>query len=249
MIAIFIHTFLRDDLMKRCVESCLEHIPNCRIYLTDGGLMNDWKRGFYDELRKKGHFVEHKKEYNYPWRKAFNEKLEKLQDEKYIMKIDDDMFFKEEHFNLKEMMSCFKKDIGMVGCTVWHYIHNNKSWYLFNIKKTGYRKYEWEFCDTMSKIITCDVIPDFWIAKREVFDDVRMNGEMLVGEAGHEDFFMRIWVARQLGKIKWKIAFNKNARVEHEKGTNTKEYKRERSKNKIRTGEFWGEIIKPKRPY
>lgn len=229
--AIFINTFLRDDLLYRCVDSCLKYIPNSKLYITDNGRQNQEKDLFYSRLEEQGHFVEIK-DFNYPWRKAFDEKIDKCTED-FIMKVDDDMYFTEP------LDLTIPADAGLMGGKVWHEHRGIPSPYIYNIEKTGERRYTWTALDP--DIFTyCDVTPDFWIARREIFNDFRMDGTILVGQGGHEVFFMDIWHTDK----DWRVVYNPNIVAMHEKGSNTEEYKSFRWGNPIIYQKKYGKIIR-----
>ena len=232
-IAIFVNTFLRDDLIPRFVDSCEKHIPNGRLYITDNGRMNSTKMNYYKELKKRGHIIDIKEEFNYWWRKAFNEKISKLQDEKYVLKIDDDFIFF-DRCNIKRFKELLESDtkIGLIGGQVWQTHRNVASDYIFDVvEKEDNGKYLLKYSEIKEKgRIYCDFVPDFWMARREIFEDIRMAEDLKPAQGGHEHFFRTIYEKRIQGRIDWRVAYTHEVRVEHEKeGHQTEEYKKHRS--------------------
>lgn len=232
-IAIFVNTFLRDELIPVFTKSCKKFVPNSKLYITDNGRMTTLKRMAYGLLGREGHFVEHKKEFNYWWRKSFNEKVSKTDGEKYILKIDDDFVFK-NNSNIKKFIEILEKnpDIGLIGGQVWQDHRNEPSPYIYNVKEKEGDRYLLEYARFRGKeFIHCDFVPDFWLARKEIFDDIQMAEDMKPAQGGHEHFFRTIYEKRQSGEIDWKVAYTNEVIAFHEKHwvVHTDEYKRERS--------------------
>lgn len=227
-IAIFVNTFLRDDLIQRFVESCEKYVPDCRLYITDNGRITKEKLEQYRELESRGHFI-HTRKFNYWWRKSFNEKLFSLADEEYILKIDDDFIF-DENSNIERFIEILdhNKDIGLVGGQVWHVRNNRKSDYIFKVVGIeGDDVFRLKVLDFDDKdYIDCDYVPDFWMARREIFvkDGVRMEENMKPAEGAHELFFRKIYLMEK----DWKIVYTDKVRAIHEKSSNSEEYKQYR---------------------
>jgi len=229
-IAIFVNTFLRDDLIPRFVECC-EKITNSRLYISDNGRVTDEKSKLYSKLIHSGHKVYLPKEFNYWWRKAFNDKLILLQDEEYILKIDDDFILNKDS-NIEKFIEILDNnpDIGLIGGQVWHVRNNRKSDYIFKVMKENKDGvFELKVMDFDDKdLIYSDYTPDFWMARRELFDTIKMRENLKPAEGAHELFFRDIYKARKLGVLKLKVAYTDKVIAFHEKGGNTEEYKKHR---------------------
>lgn len=245
MIAVFIHTFLRDETMYRCVNSVLKHIPNSRIYLSDGGRKSSEKDEFYAKLREQGHFIEYTPTFNYNWRQSFNDKLDHLQGEEYLLKVDDDFYFTK---SIKPLEDHIHNDptIGLLGGQVFHHKLSKPSSYIFNIEKIG-EQYKWDYVkQPKTGYVYCDVVPDFWIARTSIFDDIKMDGSIPPAGGGHEDFFTRIWELQP----DWKVAYTNDFSVEHEKSKNTQEYNGYRNENfEEYFNNGWDKVIRPGKQY
>lgn len=249
-VAVMIHTFLRDDLMERCVKSVEKYLPGARIYLSDGGRLDERKEKYYDELEDRGHWVRHYEQFNYWWRKAFNEKVA-IATEKYILKVDDDFVF-DENSNLERLRYFLETDksLGIIGGRVWHERHNDISHYVFDVTGTAEDgKYILDHSKhTPGGYIYCEFIPDFWLARREIFKDIQMENELQPAQGGHEVFFRKIYEKRQSGQIEWKVGYTNEATAVHEKSTQTEEYKEHRLKG-FKSDEYFNNIkvVKPGR--
>lgn len=224
-VAIMIHTFLRDDLMYRCVDSVLKFMPDAKIYLSDGGRMTTKKRLYYDNLIQGGHYVKHYDEYNYWWRKAFNEKVS-IANEDLIIKIDDDFYFKDDS-NLNEFIDImkFQSDINLLGGKVFHEHLQKPSPFIYSVVEKIDDKYRLEFAKTDCDINYCDYVPDFWIARKDFLLNNPMADNLKPAQGGHEKFFTDIYESKYQGSV----AYTPLVVAYHEKGSQSNEYKRQRS--------------------
>jgi hypothetical protein len=249
-IAIFINTFLRDAMMYRCIESIEKYMPEARIYLTDNGNESSDKYIFYLKMRERGHFTEHKT-FNYPFRKAFLEKLPKLQDEEFIMKMDDDMVLQAHPTRWLEFLQADPK-IGLIAGSVWHTQKNEASRFIYNIWQRPDGIYRWTYpagFDDKFGYIYADIVPEFWIARREIFDEITMDGNRHIGQGGQENFYTEIWKKRMAGEIDWRCAYTNEVEVIHDKVSikNPPEYKKYRNANREEYLKEWGpdRVIRP----
>lgn len=243
--AVFIHTFLRDDLMYRCVASVKEYLPGARIYLSDGGRMTDEKREFYKQLEAEGHWVKHYEEFNIWWRKAFNEKAQ-IATEEYILKLDDD-FYIDGNTHIDKFYDVIDADnrIGLVGGAVWHEHRSEKSPYIYKVVEKVGDKYRLDFAEQEDYGYTiCDFVPDFWLADRKIFDVIKMDPDLKPAQGGHEKFFTEIYEKRQNGEIDWKVAYTNEVLIQHEKSVQTTEYKNARASG-LHGYERVSRVIKP----
>jgi hypothetical protein len=229
-VAVFIHTFLRDDQMRRCVDSVREHLPGARIYLSDGGDMTTEKKKYYDKLEAEGHWVRHYEEYNPWWRKIFNEKA-KIATEDYIMKVDDDFYFTQaSKLNLLPMAINNLNGVLLLGGRVYHDHRKEFSPYTYKITGMQDDKYVLDTVIVPDRAFAAvDFVPDFWIARSWLFDHVQMDPDLKPAQGGHEKFFIDIYEARKAGKIGGVVGYTTYVTAYHDRGTQSAEYKRERS--------------------
>lgn len=215
-LAILCHTFLRDDKMYKCINSFIEKLPYAKIYLTDGGIISAKKNQFYNELRKKGHTVL-LMPFDISPAKARNIIIERIKEE-FILKIDDDFYVgdKTKIWRSLELM-IDNKDIDILGMGVesarvlskFIYdlkIDENRNF--FNINKNefwDYKKYK------EIKYHFCDVTPDFFIARRNIFPECNWDEKYHVGEGLHWDFFYT------LKEKKKKVAYTPDSIIYHMK--------------------------------
>jgi len=229
-IAIIIHTFLRDDVLKKCVNSIKGNLTdyNYRIYISDGGNMTPEKKEYYKELKSNGHFImELPFDTNWP---AARNKIIKNVKESYVLYLDDDFILNDET-NLDPMIKILDSNakIGIVGGKV---IKGGAILqYNFNVAgKPGELKYHKINNETVDETVGeykyhyCDVMPNFWMAKKEIFDSgVKWDDELNVG-GGHSDFFLNIKF-----NTKWKVVYNNDCHIYHEH-EGTLEYHRKRKR-------------------
>lgn len=249
--AVFIHTFLRDGLMERCVESVKKHLPGARIYLSDGGRMTSSKTTYYARLRNAGHWVEHYDEYNVWWRKVFNEKA-KIANEEYIIKVDDDFYFSPTS-NATRLISMMDQwpDLALLGARVYHQAREEDSKYIYQVTGVQGDKYVLDYAPAIEfGWAAADFVPDFWIARRGLFDVVQMDPNLKPAMGGHEKFFTDIYEARQKNealKKHMRIGYTTEVVAYHEKSHESAEYKQERASGFADYHKI-SKVIKPKKP-
>lgn len=197
----------------------MEFVPDARLYITDNGRENATKNVFYRKLLNEGHYIE-RLDFNYMWRKAFNEKLGKLQDEKYILKVDDDFYF-DKPVTFTDFLEKDLK-IGLIGGQVWHSHRNEPSDYVFNVERKEGDKYLLSLAKHKGGgYIYCDFVPDFWMARREILPKMP---ELPPAGGGHEQFFTQIYEMEK----DWKVAYTNEVVAIHEKDKQTAEYRSHR---------------------
>lgn len=218
--------------MARCVTSVQKHLPDARIYLSDGGRMTNNKQVYYTALQAQGHWVQHYDEFNVWWRKVFNEKAQ-VATEDYILKLDDD-FVIENSTNIDTLLQYIQNDpkLGLLGCKVYHEHRKENSVYIYDVVETDAKsgKYRLAFTEQPTKGYKyCDFVPDCWVARREIFEKVKMDPTLRPAQGGHENFFSDIYMMRERGDIDWRVGFTNDVVMTHEKGSQSDEYKRHRS--------------------
>lgn len=240
-IAVFVNTFLRDQYMYRCLETCFKYVPDCRLYITDNGRMNEEKQRFYKSLEEQGHIIHIPNKFNLWWRTSFNRKVHMLNGEKYILKIDDD-FLLTKKTNVQIMLDFLEKDpnLGLLGGRVWHTHRNEAAPFMLEImEKNEQGYYPTRYADHSSTgYVYCDVVPDFWLARASIFNDIQMREDLGPGEGGHEVFFREIYEKRKEGLIEWRVGYTNESEITHSKKADevSEEYK------KYRIGSFSREV-------
>jgi hypothetical protein len=127
----------------------------------------------------------------------------------------------------------------LIGGQVWHCHRDIASPYVFNIIKNGEKDYTFKQAEQKENgFIYCDIVPDFWLARKEIFDDVKMRGDVLIGQGGHEVFFMDCYLAKK----DWEIAYTNETVALHEKSGNTLKYNQHRKAHKTVYRDLFGKI-------
>lgn len=93
MIAVLIKTFFREKILKHSVKALTAHMESrniaYRIYIADDGEISATQEKFYKDLEAKGHCVL-RLPFNVGASAGRNALLNSLQNEKYILRMDDD---------------------------------------------------------------------------------------------------------------------------------------------------------------
>jgi len=212
-IAVVMTTFLRDDIMLKCLPS-YDKYP-LRIYLLDQGTSTPNKEKFYNIYRKKDHIIEYS-DFDIGLSAARNKLLDKVK-EPYILLTEDDIELITDPIKLTYKL-LENDNLGIIGGMPITMPSGKEEHYEFELelkdkilyyKKTG--KY--------------DIVENFFVAKREVFDDIRYDENLKLCE--HSDFFIRL---KQLNK--WTVDRTDELRGYHYP-MRTEEYKKYRGR-----GEF-----------
>ena len=222
-VAIIIHTFLRDDMIYRCVNSINSNLINCRLYISDAGRMTKKKKEWYSELKREGHKVIILP-YDSNWTVGRN-KLVKLVKEKYVLYLDDDFVFSKDTI-IGNLLKVLKEndDVGVVGGKVR--VKGNILNYNFNVKgDIGDIKYLL-VKDINNKSFLCDIIANFWLAKTEIFKSGAKWDENLNIGGGHSDFFLNLKF-----NTKWKLIYSNDCIIDH-LHTRSEEYAEKRHRTK-----------------
>jgi phosphorylcholine metabolism protein LicD len=225
-IAIIIPTFIRDECLYKLIKSIKETLPEewYRIYIGDQGLYTPEKVKIYEELEKEGH-----KCYFLP----FNSGLAKVRNyltskikEPYALIVDDDFEFSKESKiqNFLEVLNT-NKDIGIVGGNLeghseFNYniiIQDNKLYYIQFKKQHYFQTPQMGLDKERIPYIYCDIVLNFALFKKEVFNDIKWDDELKLVE--HTDFYLRL---KQQNK--WLVTFTPTVWAGHPEKVNTPEY-------------------------
>lgn len=248
-IAIIIPTFLRDNKLMKSIDSILKHCEEddmfrqwVRIYVGDQGY-DDWseeKIKFYDKLKEAGHKV-----FNLPFDCGLSyarNYLVKQSSEPYVMIVDDDFKFN-KNTNLGTFIEILnhKKENGIVGGDIenrpkYHanFIFERKSDELYlnriqQVNKVQKVTVHSTTCDyknnTEIEYCYADIVLNFFLAKREVLEDVPLDNNLKLVE--HTDHFLRI-----KKETNWKVCHCSKVTCEHLDGKNNDEYRNFRNNPK-----------------
>jgi GT2 family glycosyltransferase len=232
-VGIIIPTFLRDDKMMECVNSILKTYeginrfqPFFKIYIGDQGEQNEEKTVFYNKLKDLGHNIL-LLPYNSGLSYARNKLIKKTK-EPYILVIDDDYTFTEKtHLEPFFRLLLEKEDVGIVGgaladrTTVPTHIlvdvqKNNANCITYISKPLIYQQSLQTKIQKTFRFFQSELVPNFFMAKREVFEDIQWDKELRLAE--HSDYFLR------LKETKCKTLFTPDVVVEHHPENNSEIY-------------------------
>jgi len=195
-IAVILHTtFTRFEYAKKTIESFIKD-KRFVLYVSDTGAITPEKLDYYRELEKKGHYT-----FMTGWdtspaitRNFLVDNVE----EDYIFKIDDDFEFNDKDVKVAEIIKLLdeNQNLGLVGMSVVS--AKVKSKFVFHAerltdsKQGDFMKLDPIDLEKVKENIYCDVTPDCWIAKREIFPDCNWDERYHVSEGLHTDFFLHI---------------------------------------------------------
>lgn len=219
VVAIMVKTYLRDGVIQGLIESIRRFSDvRYRLYVADEEPVPDGKRRLYQRLIEEGHRVvvlnaERPISVCY----ARNRLLELLEDEPYVLRLDDDFHFC-ERTSLSKMISLLaaRPEIGAIadieiqgvdGKGVKQGQVSPKQGYFFLAKdrRVLYKQpvpvecWSWRSVDGV-RYAYADFTRNFLLVRREVFSGVLWN-ESLHINGEHTDFMLR------LRKNGWLLAF------------------------------------------
>lgn len=237
-IAILLHTtFTRwSDAIKT-----IESFKGFKVYVADTGELTIGKLNDYKELERKGHRV-----YHLGWDISpaitRNFLIDQIT-EPYIWKVDDDFIFNEK-CKAMEIVSLLENnpDIGLVGMSVASEVRVSR--FVFNVTKTNKMKLEAVRKPKREnhagiEYYYCDITPDCWIARKEIFPECNYDERYHVSEGLHTDFFCHIKF-----NTNWKVAYTPDSIMHHTKWEKDREqnkksfYHQKRFRNLGQTDKF-----------
>lgn len=199
-IAVLMTTFLRDDIMKKVIPSYLQY--PVKLYLLDQGNQTQEKEIFYNELRKQGHYIAYSN-FDVGLSHARNILLDQIKDEEYILLTEDDIELTTNPYSLLQEFS--NNNLGILGGML-KYENNKEQHYEYELELKNNKLY-------YKKSNNIDIVLNFYLAKRRVFEDIRYDNELKLVE--HTDFALRL---KQLNK--WKVGYSKKLTGIHHKVRN-----------------------------
>ncbi len=231
-IGIMIKTFLRDSKLIKTLDAIRSNVGHSyRLYIADDGGVSNEKEWQYQELEKQGHKIL-RMPFDSGLSSGRNAILKKIK-EPLVLVMDDDILIGGDDPLLKMKKILFSdQDIGICAGTIYEEQgepFGGKSYsnglrleidrgVLFrrsnikNIIKTDGVFY-WE----------ADQVVNFFLAKREVFDDIQWDSRIKIG-LEHMDFFLR------LKQTRWKAVVCPDAKAIHQRGIADSEYNEYRRK-------------------
>jgi len=208
-IAVFIKTFMREETFFNCIKSVMQYMSNnnisYRIYIADDGEISEKKKKLYENLRCKGHIIL-ELPFNTGASKSRNLLLGELQDERYVLRMDDDFELTNET-NILAMKKIINKKpkIGVVA-DLERQIGIGKSVFSkqispyqgFFIKKgtklvkkiVPLNKFDYFYVDGI-KCAKCDFSRNMLLIRRDIFKKIKWE-EKLKFAGEHLDFMLQI---------------------------------------------------------
>lgn len=216
-VAIGIKTFMREETLFRVLDSIEKYFPfSYKLYIADDGDISEEKEYRYQQLEAQGHVIT-RLPFNAGLSAGRNEIIRRVTED-YILITDDDIMLNDSESisRMKEILDS-EPDIGLCAGMIYQEggepfggkeysqglmleIDNNV---LYRYKSNG----------NLSKLNGmifnyADQVVNFFLAKREVFDDVRWDDRIKI-EYEHMDFFL------ELKKTGWKAAVCLNTKLTH----------------------------------
>jgi len=203
-IGIIITTFLRDDLLFKCIDSFIKYAPdNCELIICD-------QCNTYEEKKK---YLNKDKRINYiplsfdsgiSYSRNEGVKFAKLNGFKYCIISADSIIFNESFLNINNVLHLMDKYdiIGLnlnnrkVGWEGYLSLINGKCFEINFIDK------KYVNCNYISKgipIWNCNIIRNFFISKTDILFKNKWDNELKAAE--HEDMFYRL--SQNNAKIAW----------------------------------------------
>lgn len=209
-------TFCRFEDVIQTIES-FRNKPQFRMYISDTGAMTFEKMSYYKSLEedREGH-----KYYMIPWDVSpaitRNYMIDRME-EQYVWKVDDDFIYKASDMDAQKIVDLLKekKDLGLIGMRVASEVRESP--FIYNIRRDGdvmrmeKPRIKREFFYNM-EFYYCDVTPDCWIAKKEIFPEANYDEQYHVAEGLHTDFFLHLKY-----NTNWKVAYTPTFSVHHTK--------------------------------
>lgn len=247
-IAIFIKSMFRDRVLLNCVRSLQKYCDDSKVrfYIANEGKVSNTKQNLFDKLESKGHKVL-KLPMGTGASKARNIMLNRLNEEQYVLRMDDDFEFSEETSleKMKEVLDN-NKEIGAIadlerqmGIGKGAFSGEISEWQ-GDLKLRGSTlikelklvdDFDFEKTDDI-KYALCDYSRNMLLIKRELFNDIKWDDSLKFG-GEHEDFLLQIKQSR------WRLAFTPDSVHLHRDDLNreesTSDYKEKKFENKDTT--------------
>lgn len=207
-IAIGIKTFMREDNLFKVIDSIEKHFPYpYRLYIADdSGEVSDEKEYLYQRLRVKGHVIM-RLPFNSGLSVGRNKIIQKARED-YILMTDDDIGLTDStSIEMMKKVLDSSEDIGICAGVIYQ---ENGEYFGGEIYSKGLSlemdrtlllRQRVKNLSKVNGIIFnyADQVVNFFLAKKEVFNDVTWDSRIKV-EYEHVDFFLN------LKKTRWRAA-------------------------------------------
>lgn len=215
-LAIFIKTLLRERTLVKCVQSIERYAGvDYRLYIADDGPISAVKRALYDRLSSEGHVVVELPEPTGA-SGSRNLLLERLGDERAVLRMDDDFCLAQET-SLTAMMDVLSHDsrVGAVadlerqigdgkgvksGEVRDHQGFIDLSFRRARLRRVPMHTFSYQVTNNGTRYAFCEYTRNMLMIRRKVFDTVRWEPRLqFTGE--HLDFLLQIKLSP------WSVAF------------------------------------------
>jgi len=107
-IAVLVKTTPKRKSLLWVINSIELSLDNYRLYIADEEPIDEWKKELYEKLEKEGHYIKIWNERK-AVTKARNQLISQLQDEEYVMRLDDDFELGGE-FDIQTMLTLLERE-------------------------------------------------------------------------------------------------------------------------------------------
>lgn len=237
-IAIAIPSFLRFGKLLKEVNSIFQNIKcDYKIYIADQDKITNGKKKIYEKWEEKGHRII-QMPFNCGALTARNCLIENIKED-YILVVDNDFLFtKNTDLSIFYDILQSKENIGIVGGNVDGRVNNNNDYIYDLLLKNNklyfiYNDFKKIYTSLNShKFIYSDVVLNFFLAKRKVFNDLMWDCKFKM--FGHIDFFLR------LKDTMWKTVHTNEVSVIHQTENDNDTYLNFRHGNRINSNTYNG---------
>jgi hypothetical protein len=195
-----------------CIKSITSLYNNIKIYVADQNNPSEEMISFYEKYNVEYYFTEN----NSGLSANRNFLVDKVK-EPYIFIGDDDFVFtKETDLTIMQDVLNEDKSIGIVGGKLIGSSRYNKRLLYDKLNKKIYLidlKEKFHTTKNKNKFIYTDLVLNFFLCKKEIFNDIRWDNNLKLSE--HLDFFLRFKLTN------WKVAYTADVVGLHERERTT----------------------------
>jgi glycerol-3-phosphate cytidylyltransferase len=211
--AVLVTTFLRDDLLLRCVESIRRFYPDVPIFVGDNGRTDETKTRFLKALK----CTHLELDFDLGVSGVRNAALERIPPEyEYLMVVEDDVVFTEKT-RLESLRDVLDADASIGLCSCLLYLKDGKEQhYEGNVHIEGDTHYiekvrdpAWQTTPGGVKYYICNLVLNVFMMKRQVWRDNPWDAQFKTA-LEHCDFFMGIQ-----RRTKWRVAYTPQVSADH----------------------------------
>jgi glycerol-3-phosphate cytidylyltransferase len=221
-VAILVTTFIRDEMLFRCIKSIRQFYSEISIFIADNGQPTDEKKEFCKQMN----CILVRCPYDCGVSESRNIAFKKIPREiKYVVILEDDCIFTSET-NLSVWKKILEKEpnVGIVGGLLkridriqdereQHYEANisieDDAYY---IRQIDYP--QWLEIDKI-KYFLCDLVLNIYMMRHEVWDELKYDSQFK-SIFEHSDYFLSLKT-----KTKWKTAYTPDTSIWHVRPTET----------------------------